>query len=114
MSLLMSKKALYLIFIPILLLSFSVVGQISITPNEGKPEELAFTITPNPMANGILHFKTADETHTEIVIFNVLGEKVYFNNTYERTLNLQQLKKGIYFIQLKQGRKKGIKRLVVP
>lgn len=113
-SLLMSKTILHFNLILLLLLCFSVVGQTSFKPNESKLEELVFTITPNPMTNGVLHFKTANEFLTEIIIFNVLGEKIYFNNTYERTLNLQQLRKGIYFIQLKQGRKTGIKRLVVP
>lgn len=114
MYLLISKSYLRLNLILLLLLSYSVVGQTTFKPYESKSKELIFTITPNPMTNGILHFKTADAFLTEIIIFNVLGEKIYINNTYERNLNLQQLRKGIYFIQLKQGEKSGIKRLVVP
>lgn len=97
-----------------LLLSVGMYGQTSPSSRHVELSSLTFSISPNPMTAGILHLQTETTQLKEIVILNLLGEKVYVTHTYENTLDLQQLTKGIYFIQLKQGEKKGIKRLVVP
>jgi hypothetical protein len=111
---LLMKNISLLFSLIFLFLSASLVAQDIPVAAENYQDPLTFTITPNPMTNGVLYFKTLEEGPIEVLIFNILGEKIYFTTTQERSLNLQQLLKGIYFVQLKQGRKTGIKRLVVP
>ena len=73
-----------------------------------------FSIFPNPLTQGILYFESTDTGIKEISIFNILGDKIFSVNTFEKSIDLNLLSKGIYFLELRQGKKRGIKRLVVP
>ncbi len=63
-----------------------------------------FHIFPNPASDIITIQSNFDLKNAEIKIINVLGEVVFsqnINKTKTATLNVEELKSGIYFIQLK-------------
>ena len=92
----------------------NVNGQSDPFATKSKEKTLVFSIFPNPLTQGILYFESAETDMKEISIFNVLGDKIYSVSTFEKSIDLQLLSKGIYFLELRQGKKRGIKRLVVP
>lgn len=55
------------------------------------------------------------ESNVEISIFNLLGKKLYFQNSINEIkveLNLSELENGIYFLEVKKGAKVKIERFV--
>ncbi len=76
-------------------------------------------IFPNP-TNGILTVEIDNliETKIEIEIINILGEKIYaqsFNNhssTFQNQIDINDFSNGIYFVQLINGDKKYVGKII--
>ena len=90
---------------------------------EENQEELnieQFNFYPNPN-NGrfILNFKLEEKGKTDIEIFNIKGEKVYYEsldnleNEYKKEIDLTSKGKGIYFIKIIQDKKLMCKKLII-
>ena len=92
----------------------NINGQSNPFVTKSKEKTYVFSIFPNPLTQGILYFENTDTGMKEISIFNVLGDKIFSVSTFEKSIDLHLLSKGIYFLELRQGKKRGIKRLVVP
>lgn len=58
------------------------------------------TIHPNPTSN-LLFIDSDEKIYSEI--FNLTGEKVY--STYDQTIDISHLEKGVYFIRIKSDKK---------
>lgn len=67
---------------------------------------------PNPVKNDLtLDLKSEEDTKVEI--FDILGKRVYFNSINKTsTLNLQDLKTGIYIVKITQNNTTITKKLV--
>ena len=81
-----------------------------------KYNELNFNIFPNP-ADNYIFIKTEENylNKTTYNISNTLGQYIQQGilNNNENKINIAALENGIYFIQIKQGGKIGVRKLVV-
>ncbi|MEO9571257.1 MAG: chondroitinase-B domain-containing protein [Polaribacter sp.] len=79
-------------------------------------EDLGIEFYPNPVKNNKLFIKRTSNDFNSINIYSVLGQKVLnlnlSNNPIEE-VNLSSLKTGLYFIEISNGKQKGIKKIVV-
>ena len=70
----------------------------------------SLSIYPNPATNQINI--NGSENSTKIVISNILGKKVVEINSPTSSINIESLKKGIYFITLFNGKETTTKKLI--
>ncbi|MBK7410005.1 MAG: T9SS type A sorting domain-containing protein [Saprospirales bacterium] len=80
-------------------------------------QELAFQVDPNP-SSGVFNLKWGETTEqVTIRVLNTLGRAILVQQadglTNTAVLDLQQLPKGIYFVQLDSGDGKGIRKVLV-
>jgi len=75
-------------------------------------ESVSFSMFPNPLNDNILTIKNAE--NSSILIFDVLGKKVFEKTILENTsrLNLSQLNNGMYFVQIENKNSSVIKKLI--
>lgn len=79
--------------------------------------DFAFRAFPNP-SSGLLNLSWEEETEGAVIrVFNTLGRSIHLQQldgmANSAVLDLQQLPKGIYFVQLDTEKGKGIQRIVV-
>ncbi|MCL7754502.1 chondroitinase-B domain-containing protein [Polaribacter sp. Z022] len=87
------------------------------TNNFSSIEELGIQLYPNPVKNNKLFIKRDSNDFNTINIYSLLGQKVLnvqlstSNSTEE--INLSSLKSGLYFVEISNGKQKGIKKIIV-
>ena len=79
----------------------------SFEPNSDKNE---FYIYPNPTKN-IVHFKNISEIE-EIKIFDYLGKEVLKQTIINNEINVENLSKGIYLIEIHSENEKIYKKFI--
>ncbi len=80
----------------------------------------SITLFPNPNSGQFeLAFKATQQADYAVTISNALGEKVYaytlndFAGEHRRQLDLQHLSKGLYFVQIGDGRRTVTKKVTL-
>ena len=71
------------------------------------------TIFPNPVINGKVYIHSKHNHTKGIEIFDVLGKKVMSQVLYDKELNIQNLKSGVYILKIKEGKISVTRKLVV-
>lgn len=84
---------------------------------EALQRDFAFQVFPNP-SSGVFNLKWEEQAAgATIRVFNTLGRAIHMQQlegpANTAVLNLQQLAKGIYFVQIDTEKGKGIRRIVV-
>lgn len=77
-------------------------------------ETINFSISPNPSTNGTFTI-SADKTNADIIISNVLGQKVYEErnaNLNNKTISLD-VENGSYIITIKEGNAVSSEKLII-
>ena len=67
---------------------------------------------PNP-ANDYLSFDTNSSENIDVQIFDILGKSVLRLEKVINSINISELKSGIYFVQITLGSEKTTKKLIV-
>ena len=97
----MAKNYFYSITLLVFLFSLSVSAQE--TKQQPKTQETAviegLSLYPNPVSNGKVYITSKNDLDKEIIIFDVLGKKV-FESKFENKINISNLNQGVYFITL--------------
>ncbi|MCE3229947.1 MAG: hypothetical protein K0S32_4498 [Bacteroidetes bacterium] len=80
--------------------------------------DFAFTVFPNPAKDQVtVSFNDYLKEEKELVVYNLLGEQVKHSEVRcwetQTTLNLENLKPGIYYIEVKSSSSKGTKKIIV-
>ncbi|MDG1397445.1 MAG: family 16 glycosylhydrolase [Polaribacter sp.] len=70
-----------------------------------------FTIYPNP-SSGIINIKT-DQKINKIEIYSTLGKRVFVKNNSNSSVNLENLKAGIYFLKIFSEMKIATKKIII-
>ena len=79
-------------------------------------------VFPNPSNDGIFNWATSLNTtgHITLKVCNINGQEVFsesYNNipmgNVQKTLNLSQLSKGIYFVKLKSSNTNSVRKIVI-
>mgnify|MGYP005989772519 CR=1 FL=1 len=74
-----------------------------------------FSAFPNPVSQGKLTIKTFSTLEKEVIIYNVLGKKI-FNQKFtikNKQLNVSNINSGIYIMKIIEGGKVATKKLVI-
>lgn len=74
-----------------------------------------FSMYPNPVVDGMISINTLNATTKNVTLFDVLGKKV-FNTSYNGTsnrINIGDLNAGIYILNVTEGNKSAISKLII-
>jgi len=69
-------------------------------------------VYPNPVTNGKLFISTDANTEKSVVIFDVLGKQVV-NTTATESVNVSNLKGGVYIVKITEEGKTATRKLVI-
>lgn len=68
---------------------------------------------PNPVNNGKIFITSKTNLDKEILIFDVLGKKVFQTTTATKEINLNTIPSGIYIIKITEGETTTTRKLIV-
>jgi hypothetical protein len=74
-------------------------------------KELGFY--PNPASNGKIYITSKTTLDKEIVIFDVLGKKVFQQETSSKEINISTLSPGVYIIRIKEDDTTVTRKLII-
>ena len=111
----MTKNYFYIFTLLVILLSLNLSAQ-EIKPQpriqEATPIE-GLNLYPNPVTNGKIYISTKNDFDKEIVIFDVLGKKVFQTILSSRELNVSSLSSGIYIIKINEKEASATRKLII-
>jgi len=112
----MMKKYTNIIFLLIVLFSFSVQAQENksfVTAKIQDPNIEGLTIYPNPVNSGKIFISTKNSLDKKVEIFNVLGKKVLETVITSKEVNVNHLEAGVYIIKVKEGDASATRKLII-
>lgn len=68
---------------------------------------------PNPVNNGKIYLTSKTSLDKEIIIFDVLGKKVFQNTVSSKEISLANLLPGVYIIKLREGEVTTTRKLII-
>lgn len=74
-----------------------------------------FEVWPNPISNGSFTLSLKKAVPTEVTIYNVNGQliKSQFIDNQINTINIEALKSGVYFVEVKNIESKNLKKIII-
>ena len=76
---------------------------------------LCFEVSPNPVSNGHFTLTLEKAMSSEVTVFNVNGQIVksqHVDNSVN-TINVEALKPGVYFVEVKNSEEKVVKKIII-
>ncbi|WP_179333670.1 T9SS type A sorting domain-containing protein [Winogradskyella costae] len=73
----------------------------------------AFSIYPNPATSGIVNISSTNSEAISVQVFDILGKQVKNQTLTNNTLNVANLKSGIYIVKITQNNTSTTKKLVI-
>lgn len=89
------------------------IADFSVTLQTQNNEIAGLQVYPNPVSNGVLHVESNLNAERTISLFDVLGKEVMKTTTSNTTINIANLKSGVYVVKISEGGKTATKKLVV-
>jgi hypothetical protein len=74
---------------------------------------LGLKIYPNPSKNGVVYIETAANAERTIVFYDLLGKKVFNTTTSETSVNVNNLRQGVYIVKITEEGKTATRKLVI-
>jgi len=112
----MIKKYTHIIFLLVILFSFSAQAQenkpFAISKTQ-EPSIEGLTIYPNPVNSGKIFITTKSSLDKKVEIFNVLGKKVLETVITSKEVNVSHLEAGVYIIKIKEGEASATRKLII-
>jgi hypothetical protein len=97
-------------YIALLLCLFSFVAQAQEGKQNGND---ALGFYPNPVSNGKIYITSKTSLDKNILIFDVLGKKVYETTISSKELNIASIPPGVYIIKITEGDTTATRKLIV-
>jgi len=73
----------------------------------------AFNVYPNP-ANDVINItNNSEEPITSIQLFNILGERIYFSDKFQKTINISKLDAGLYLLEIRSKAGNITKKIII-
>lgn len=72
-----------------------------------------FNLYPNPTSTGVVTIQTKSNQPLQVSVFDVLGKQVISKTVLNSTLDVSNLKSGIYLVQVTQDDSTSTKKLVI-
>ncbi len=76
-------------------------------------ETTAFGIYPNPNSNGVLNISVSNGETFKVAIYDLLGKEVISEDVTNNTLDISNLRSGLYLVKLSQGNSTATKKLII-
>ncbi|MEX0996076.1 MAG: T9SS type A sorting domain-containing protein [Flavobacteriaceae bacterium] len=76
-------------------------------------DKLKVDMYPNPVRNGVVTIKTNSNQPLQVSVFDVLGKQVISKTVSNNTLNVSNLKAGVYLVQVTENNATSTKKLIV-
>jgi hypothetical protein len=89
------------------------LADFSTSMNTQNNEIAGLKVYPNPVSNGVLHIESNANTLKSIALFDVLGKQVLATSTENSTINVSNLKGGIYILKITEAGKTAVSKLVI-
>ena len=70
-------------------------------------------IYPNPVKNGTLHITSNSSSAKTVVIYDVLGKEVSNTKTSNNSVNVSNLKGGVYIVKITEDGKTDTRKLMI-
>ncbi|MCZ8196207.1 MAG: T9SS type A sorting domain-containing protein [Flavobacterium sp.] len=70
-------------------------------------------IYPNPVTNGVLNINTTANDAKNVMIYDVLGKQVVNTTISGNTVNVANLKNGVYIVKITENGKTATRKLVI-
>jgi hypothetical protein len=70
-------------------------------------------VYPNPVSNGTLFIETAVNGEKAITVFDILGKQVLNTTTADNTINVSNLRGGVYVVRITEEGKTATRKLVI-
>lgn len=83
--------------------------QLSVNDNN----KIGFKLYPNPTNTGVVSIQTQTNQMLQVAVFDVLGKQVISQTISNGTLNVSNLKSGVYFVQVTEGSTTTSKKLII-
>lgn len=80
---------------------------------DGKQQGETLGFYPNPVTNGKIYITSKTTLAKEILIFDVLGKKVFQASTSSKELNITTIPPGVYIIKITEGETTTTRKLIV-
>ena len=68
---------------------------------------------PNPVSNGKVYITSKNDLDKNIIIFDVLGKKVFQTTMSSKELNISNLSPGVYIIKIDEEQSTATRKLIV-
>ncbi len=68
---------------------------------------------PNPVSNGKIYITSKLGLEKDIVIFDVLGKKVFQTTLASKELNIANIAPGVYIIKIKENEATATRKLII-
>ena len=81
--------------------------------HEIKSQQDLLGFYPNPVNNGKIYLTSKTSLDKEVIIFDVLGKKVFQNTVSSKELSLANLLPGVYIIKLREGEVTTTRKLII-
>jgi hypothetical protein len=105
----MRNKYVYTILI-VCLFSLGAYAQ----ENRQQPAAIdGLSFYPNPVSTGKIFITSRSSMDKDVVIFDVLGEKVLQATISSKELNIAALSPGVYIIKIREGEATATRKLIV-
>ena len=108
----MKKKYFYTIAFFITFFAVSYSQEVKIQPKTNDTIE-GLSFYPNPVSNGKIYITSKSGEDKEIIIYDVLGKKVFQVNLTGKELNIGNLSPGVYIIKFKEDDTTATRKLIV-
>lgn len=74
-----------------------------------------FSVSPNPVSDGSFSLVLDEATPSKMTIYNLIGQKIMSQCVENKmnTINVKSLESGIYFVEVKNGMSKTVKKIIV-
>ena len=97
--------------------SLGLVNYLPFLDDDGVNESpiTSFTVSPNPVSKGCFTLTLEKAMPTEVVIYNVNGQVVKSQSIDNQinTINIEALKSGVYFVEVKNTESKNVKKIII-
>jgi len=97
-------------YIALLLGMFSFAAQAQEGKQTGND---ALGFFPNPVSNGKIYITSKTSLDKNILIFDVLGKKVFETTISSKELNIASIPPGVYIIKISEGDTTSTRKLIV-
>ncbi|MEY2692773.1 MAG: hypothetical protein RIT03_1163 [Bacteroidota bacterium] len=85
----------------------------SVNGQEIKTQQDNLGFYPNPVNNGKIYLTSKTSLDKEVIIFDVLGKKVFQNTVSSKEISLANLTPGVYIIKLREGEVTTTRKLII-